>query len=123
MTSRRSLLSLALAAALPPAFAPFARAADVDRFALGVASGCPRPDSVVLWTRLVGPDLPERVAVQWEVAHDEGFDRVAARGTKPAEAAWAHRAPADVSALEPGRRYCYRSAPPGPRRAVGRTRT
>lgn len=123
MTSRRSLLSLALAAALPPAFAPFARAADVDRFALGVASGCPRPDSVVLWTRLVGPGLPERVAVQWEVAHDEGFDRVAAHGTEPAEAEWAHSVHAEVGALEPGRWYWYRFAALGARSAVGRART
>ena len=45
---------------------------------------------MVLWTRLTGPDLPARVPVQWELAHDEAFARPAAGGTEQAEAAWAH---------------------------------
>jgi hypothetical protein len=46
---------------------------------LGVASGCPQPESVVLWTRLAPDPLngggmePGRVEVQWELAHDEHF--------------------------------------------------
>ena len=123
MTTRRSLLSLALAAALPPAFTRHARAADADRFALGVASGCPRPEGIVLWTRLVGDDLPERVEVRWEVAHDEGFSRIAARGSETAEAAWAHSVHAEVGALEPGRWYWYRFSALGAMSAAGRTRT
>jgi alkaline phosphatase D len=44
-------------------------------FALGVASGDPLPDSVILWTRLVAEPLtdgggmpPEQVPVSWEIA-------------------------------------------------------
>ena len=46
---RRRTLLLAAAA---PAFVRHARAADVERFALGIASGQPQPSTVVLWTLL-----------------------------------------------------------------------
>src|SRR6218665_2084707 len=92
--SRRQLLRLGAGAVLAPlAGVPFvrhARAADVERFALGVASGCPRPDGIVLWTRLAGDDLPEQVPVAWELARDERFIDVAARGKADALAADAH---------------------------------
>src|SRR5262245_21971028 len=56
-------------------------------FTLGVASGAPLPDSVILWTRLLPDPLnaasmpPIAQQVRWEVAHDEGFSRIAAKGT------------------------------------------
>ncbi len=121
---RRRLVTLAAAA--PLAGLPFvrhARAADVERFALGVASGCPRPDSVVLWTRLVGADLPERVPVAWEIALDEQFKDIAARGTETAEAAWAHSVHVDAAGLAPARWYWYRFTAQGGRSVAGRTRT
>ena len=93
------------------------------RFPLGVASGVPQHDGMVLWTRLMGEDLPAQVAVQWELAHDEGFQRVAARGTEVAEAAWAHSVHAEPAGLEPGRVYWYRFTALGERSATGRTRT
>jgi alkaline phosphatase D len=129
MPRRRDLLRTAvglapLAAGVGvPLFARQARAADLPRFSLGVASGQPGPDGVVLWTRLTGPDLPERVVVQWQVAHDEAFERVVARGTETAEAAWAHSVHAEPAGLEPGRWYWYRFAALGQRSATGRTRT
>lgn len=94
-----------------------------DRFALGVASGAPRPDGMVLWTRLVGDDLEPRVEVQWEVAHDEAFARVAARGVFTAHADDAHSVHAEPAGLEPGRWYCYRFRALGQRSRVGRTCT
>jgi alkaline phosphatase D len=126
-TGRRQLLTLAAAASLGPlASLPFirhARAADVDRFTLGVASGCPRPDSVVLWTRLLGADLPDPLPVAWEVARDEGFKDIAAHGVALAEGAWAHSVHVDVAGLAPGRWYWYRFGALGGQSAVGRTRT
>ena len=123
--SRRRLLGAAAACAgtwaLP--FVRHARAADVDRFALGVASGEAGPRGVVLWTRLLGADLPDRVEVRWEVAHDEAFSRVAARGVELAERAWAHSVHAQADGLEPSRRYWYRFSALGGRSAAGRTRT
>ena len=106
-----------------PLFVRHARAADVPRFTLGVASGQPRPDRLVLWTRLMGIDLPPRVTVQWELSCDEAFTDIAARGTESAEAAWAHSVHAEPTGLQPARWYWYRFTALGQRSAVGRTRT
>ena len=117
---RRALLGASLSL---PAFTRHARAVDTPRFALGVASGHPRPDTVVLWTRLTGDDLPPRVPVQWELAHDEGFAHIAARGTEVADAAWAHSVHAEPAGLEAGRWYWYRFTALGQVSRTGRTRT
>lgn len=65
---------------------------DPAPFTLGVASGDPAPDSVVLWTRLApdplgaaddapsGP-LVDDVEVDWVLAADPRLQRVVARGT------------------------------------------
>jgi len=51
-------------------------------FTLGISSGDPLPDGVVLWTRLApdplnGGGMPsKKVPVQWQVAMDEGFANV-----------------------------------------------
>jgi len=103
--------------------APSTAAADVARFDLGVASGHPSTIGMVLWTRLTGPGLPDRVDVRWELAHDEAFQRIAARGIETAEAAWAHSVHAEPRGLEPGRWYWYRFQALGDRSAIGRTRT
>ena len=52
-------------------------------FALGVASGDPAPDGVVLWTRLVLASPAQMQAahtVQWEVAHDPRFAQIVQKG-------------------------------------------
>ncbi|HCL0418563.1 TPA: PhoD-like phosphatase N-terminal domain-containing protein, partial [Salmonella enterica subsp. enterica serovar Typhi] len=65
-------------------------------FTLGVASGDPLSDSVVLWTRLApdplnGGGMPnEAVSVKWELAEDERFRRVVKRGTEKATPHLAH---------------------------------
>ncbi|MBL8345772.1 MAG: alkaline phosphatase D family protein [Rubrivivax sp.] len=128
---RRSLgrlLALGAAPALASACAPVAfvrdaRVADTPRFALGVASGSPAADSVVLWTRLAGDALAAEVPVAWEVAADEGFGRIVARGSEPARANDAHSIHLQVRGLEPARWYWYRFAALGQRSPVGRTRT
>ena len=120
---RRELLTTLLAAGLAPAFSRHARAADVPRFALGIASGHPHAGGMVLWTRLVGDDLPERANVSWEVAHDEGFTNIAARGVEVAEAVWAHSVHAEPAGLASARWYFYRFTALGQRSMVGRTRT
>jgi len=100
-----------------------ARADDRPRFELGVASGHPRPDGIVLWTRLTGDALPPRVEVAWELAHDEAFTRIAARGIEWAEADWAHSVHAEPGGLESGRWYWYRFRALGQQSMTGRTRT
>lgn len=119
---RRDWMLGTLALALP-AMTRHARAADVPRFALGVASGQPRPDGMVLWTRLTGPGLPENVPVQWELAHDEAFTQIAARGVEVAQAETAHSVHAEPGGLAPGRTWWYRFTALGDRSTAGRTRT
>ena len=81
--SRRAILNAGIGLAGASAFRPFAgRAGDLrftnDPFTLGVASGYPEPNAVVLWTRLApepllrGGGVPsEAVDVAWEIASDE----------------------------------------------------
>lgn len=129
---RRGVLAGVAASGLVAAPALTALAAprfSADPFQLGVASGCPRPDSVVLWTRLAPDPLegggagPDPVEVAWEIAEDDGFRRVAARGREVATAALAHSVHIQVQGLKPGRWYWYRFHAGNAHSSVGRTRT
>ncbi|GIW04838.1 MAG: alkaline phosphatase [Thermomicrobiales bacterium] len=103
--------------------------AGTDPFSLGVASGDPLPDGVVLWTRLAPDPLngggmpPEPVEVRWEIASDEGFTRVLRSGVTTARPELAHSVHVDATGLEPGRIYFYRFAARGMVSPAGRTRT
>jgi alkaline phosphatase D len=99
-------------------------------FTLGVASGDPGPDSVVLWTRLApepmapaGGMSAERVAVNWEIAADDGFRRIVRRGGTVATPELAHSVHVEARGLEPERPYWYRFNAGGEASPVGRTRT
>ncbi|SBW19388.1 alkaline phosphatase [Candidatus Protofrankia californiensis] len=98
-------------------------------FSLGVASGDPLPDGVILWTRLVaapsgGTPLPSSdIPVDWQVATDERFTDVVAVGTQTATPALAHSVHVDVRGLQPGRVYFYRFRAGTVLSPVGRTRT
>jgi alkaline phosphatase D len=99
-----------------------------DPFSLGVASGSPQPDSVVLWTRLLAPSRfnplqGDAIAVRWEVADDDGFKRIVRRGEASALAALAHSVHVEVTGLQPDRWYHYRFMSGQAVSAVGRTRT
>jgi len=103
-----------------------------DPFTLGVASGDPAPDGVVLWTRLAPSPLaddglggmPQRVIpVQWQVASDEGFRRVVQHGTEQPRPESAHSLHVELRGLQPGREYFYRFRAQGHVSPVGRTRT
>ena len=123
---RRGLLALALAAGVAPAKVGCAsvRAWPADPFALGVASGCPRPESVVLWTRLAPAAAPAAIeTVAWEVATDASFRDVVRRGQETALAGDGHSVHAEVAGLEPARWYWYRFTAGDARSEAGRTRT
>jgi len=101
-----------------------------DPFALGVASGEPTPDGVVLWTRLAqkpfepgGGMTQEAVEVSWEIADDEAFTKGVRRGTVTATPDWAHSVHVEVAGLEPARWYFYRFACGAATSPTGRTRT
>lgn len=99
-------------------------------FSLGVASGDPRPTSVVLWTRLARDPLApdggmgaENVKVDWEIAADPAFAQVVKRGREVARAAHAHALHVTSGGLRPDRWYWYRFHAGGETSRVGRTRT
>ncbi len=135
--SRRGFLGLGAGAAavLAVGNAPSAYADPLKQelFTLGVASGDPRPDSVVLWTRLAAAPLaldglggmPDRkIPVHWQVAEDERFARVVRQGTELATRDWAHSVHAEVTGLRPDREYFYRFRVQGQQFSpIGRTRT
>jgi alkaline phosphatase D len=126
---RRALLVQAAAAAstlwLPRSSWAQAQFQDAP-FALGVASGSPTHDSVVLWTRLahIRPAQHKQdITVQWELAHDAQFQRMVRSGQATAPAILGHSVHVDLQGLEPDRWYHYRFQVGGATSPVGRTRT
>ncbi|PSL05468.1 alkaline phosphatase D [Haloactinopolyspora alba] len=99
-------------------------------FSLGMASGEPAPDSVVLWTRLAPRPLEpaggmpaRKVPVRYEVATDEGFRNVITRNVAFAVPELAHSVHVTLEGLQPGRDYFYRFRAGNEISPVGRTRT
>ncbi|GIF19343.1 alkaline phosphatase D [Actinoplanes tereljensis] len=119
--SRRLLLSGSAAVAAGPLLVRGTSLPE-NAFSLGVASGDPLPDGVVLWTRL--PGLSDRsVPVEWEIALDEGFRRGRRAGFALARPALGHSVHVDVRGLRPDTVYYYRFLAGGQRSQTGRTRT
>ncbi len=100
-----------------------------EPFSLGVASGEPRPDGVVLWTRLApdplnGGGMPHRpVEVEWQVAEDEAFRKNLRQGTTIAHPAVAHSVHVELRTLRPGASYWYRFRAGSEISPTGRTKT
>lgn len=93
-------------------------------FALGVASGSPTHDSVVLWTRLVESGLDSRpVTVRWEVADDDKFTRIAQSGQHLTTADLGHSVHVELQNLLPDRWYFYRFMAGDAISSIGKTRT
>ncbi|MEU3183969.1 alkaline phosphatase D family protein [Streptomyces sp. NPDC006923] len=135
LTGTGAAVALAFAVNLPAAGTASAAELDAakiksDPFTLGVASGEPRPNGVVLWTRLApspyesGSGLPaKRVSVRWEVANDSRFTRVVKHGTVDAHPEFNHAVHIDVSGLDSDRVYYFRFRAGAWISPVGRTRT
>jgi len=122
-------LSAASALALP---ARLLRASESLRlktnpFALGVASGYPTPNGVVLWTRLMTDTSQsiesDAIPVTLEIATDERMRSIAHRSTHYATSEWAHSVHAEITGLKPNREYWFRFTAAGHQSTVGRTRT
>jgi alkaline phosphatase D len=96
---------------------------DAYPFTLGVASGYPQPDGIVLWTRLLGNLGPFAIPVRWEIATDEAMRTIVAAGAAEAQPAWAHSIHVEARGLTPGRWYWYRFLAGDAVSPVGRTRT
>ncbi|MFG1919288.1 alkaline phosphatase D family protein [Micromonospora sp. NPDC048898] len=109
-----------------------ARAAVPYPFKLGVASGDPAPDSVVLWTRLAPSPLNADgqggmanadVTVEWQVSTTDRFTSLVASGSVTARYADAHSVHAIAGGLAADSDYYYRFRAQGQISPVGRTRT
>ena len=101
-----------------------------DPFTLGIASGDPLPDSVILWTRLApdptvaGGGMPDEVvSVFWEVATDEEFTQCVLTGDADADPKFAHSLHIDAHGLMPDTWYYYRFKIGAWTSKAGRTRT
>ncbi|KLL10322.1 alkaline phosphatase D family protein [Protofrankia coriariae] len=101
-------------------------------FTLGVASGEPAPDSVVLWTRLAPSPLNADghggmantdVVVDWQVSTSPAFAPLVASGSVTAGYAQAHSVHVVAGGLAPDAEYYYRFRAQRHISAVGRTRT
>jgi alkaline phosphatase D len=99
-------------------------------FTLGIASGSPTNDGMVLWTRLAPSVLlganslgADNITVRWEIAHDESFTRIVQSGQAQALAQLAHSVHVEVVGLEAGRGYFYRFMVGEWTSTIGRTRT
>ncbi|WP_371397192.1 alkaline phosphatase [Fretibacter rubidus] len=78
-------------------------------FAHGIASGDPRRDAVVLWTRVTPDDMTDGpVSVLWHISENEDFEPMLRSGVVKAEAANNWTAKVDVTALPSGKTLYYR---------------
>ena len=147
-----ALSALAVTQALAAMASPVAGASAAtphwraDPFALGVASGEPRPDSVLLWTRLYpGPARPggsatdaeqashfqeksdlgalQSTEISYDIFEDEGLKKRVQRGVVTTHAGRGWSVHARVTGLKPGRQYWYRFRSGHAISPVGRTRT
>jgi len=98
-------------------------------FSLGVASGDPWPNSVVLWTRLApkpveGGGMPlADVEIRYRVATDDQMQRVIRDETVLAMPELAHSVHIVAGGLEPARDYWYQFHVGNESSTVGHTRT
>src|SRR5687768_18620099 len=103
MFSRRHFIAGAAATALAPAILKAQSLWRNYPFSLGVASGDPAPDGFVIWTRLAPePMAPDggmgigNAPVKWEVASDDRFREIVARGEVLARPELAHSVHVEV---------------------------
>lgn len=109
----------------------FTRAGELSDypFTLGVASGEPLPDGIVLWTRLAprpleGGGMPDQnFEVNWEIALDPEFRQTVQKGTELASSHFAHSVHVEVDNLQPGEYYYYRFMSGDFVSPIGKTKT
>lgn len=131
MLNRRQMITYAAGAA-GALLLPYRAMGDVrDRnpFTLGIASGSPRENSVILWTRLApdplrGGGMPAGdVPVRLLVFADDGGRKQIRDLQVTAVAADAHAVHVRLDGLDPGRDYWYRFVAGDFETVLGRTRT
>ncbi|MCY4264069.1 MAG: alkaline phosphatase D family protein [Gammaproteobacteria bacterium] len=133
LLSTAGKLSMALSMGALPALAhSAARSLSTlpdDPFTLGVASGDPTGNSVVLWTRLAKEVLTtvgahdDVLQVHWELAEDENFSQILRSGIIAASPALGHSVHAEVRGLSPASVYYFRWHIGNVTSPIGRTKT
>ncbi|NHC47213.1 alkaline phosphatase D family protein [Motilibacter aurantiacus] len=123
----------ALGAPVPALAVPKARPGRIAYpFLLGIASGDPTADGVVLWTRLAVDPLAEdgfggmtasKYDVEFQVATDEQFRSLVRRGTKHARREDGYAIHVELTGLPSGREFFYRFRIDEHVSPVGRTLT
>lgn len=119
--SRRTLLSFSILPAIPVFTGSAEAPAQGLRFEHGVASGDPLTDRVILWTRISGVDKP--VDIIWQIARDDTFVDIVARGRFTTDAGRDHTVKVDATGLQPGTAYVYRFLCNDVTSPLGRTQT
>lgn len=125
LTRRAALTALAAGATTTAACGTPARAPRYDgvvTFKHGVASGDPRADRVVIWTR-VTPEGTGAVPVRWVVASDRELRNVVQTGELITNADRDYTVKVDVQGLRPNQQLHYGFLCGNARSPVGRTRT
>lgn len=92
-------------------------------FPQGLASGDPKPSSVVLWTRVAPPSPRAEVDVDYEVARDPGFSDLVASGSLRVSESTDHTLRIKLTELDPYTTYHYRFVALGVQSVDGRTKT
>ena len=100
-------------------------------FSLGVASGDPDHEGMVLWTKLApepleldgGMPQDSSAWVTWEMASDEGMKNIVQSGKKLATPQLGHSIHVETKGLKSDRWYWFRFRVGGYESAIGRTRT
>jgi alkaline phosphatase D len=96
-------------------------------FPQGLASGDPRPDKVILWTRVepqgAGKAQTDTIDVEVVIAKDEALTNVVARTTAKATPDADHTVRVSPTGLAAGTVYYYRFEAQGTTTRVGRTKT
>ena len=113
--TRRGFLQSTLGLALPSG-----QLVENSVFAHGVASGDPRADAVVLWTRVSG--LRPEPVVAWRVFSDEARGRLVAHGSARTSAERDFTVKLDVTGLDAGTTYRYEFETAGVRSPLGERR-
>jgi alkaline phosphatase D len=124
MFNRRSVLRGALATPAVLLASRLGAASGQGVSDYGVASGDPRADSVILWTRVPESFQAPTVTVTYEVSRTQNFDVVLAAGFIDTDASRDYTVKVRVSGLSPFTRYYYRfTSNTGYASVVGRTLT
>jgi len=92
-------------------------------FAQGVASGDPKPDSIVLWTRVDGANGTDPVNMTVQVATDDAFTKLVVNDTISADPSFDYTIRHKVVGLNASTSYFYRFIMGTTNSTVGRTKT